>query len=140
MIATTQGELLLPLVLDGVSSSSQILNPPLQVYCCSLDRQIVPYAPAPQPTPNSAKVLPSKPSPPSLSCDLPIASQKDTRTCTQHQVSNYVSLHRLSPSFCCFASALSSIVVPSSLQLALTSPGWKLAMDEKIKALHDNHT
>lgn len=74
------------------------------------------------------------------SVDLPIAFCKGVRSCTQHPIDQVVSFSHLSPTLCSFVCALSFVSVPKSHTHALTSPGWKSAMDEKMLALSNNGT
>ncbi|KAK8936568.1 hypothetical protein KSP39_PZI012702 [Platanthera zijinensis] len=59
---------------------------------------------------------------------------------TAHPMANFVSLHRLSPHLQTFATSLSSVSVPNSVQEALQHPGWCAAMDEEMTALWENQT
>lgn len=72
--------------------------------------------------------------------DVPIATRKGVRSCTQHPISKFVSYSRLSPSHNVFVSKLASVSVPNNVQEALTDPEWKHAMLEEMKALHKNNT
>ncbi|KAK8954626.1 hypothetical protein KSP39_PZI001744 [Platanthera zijinensis] len=59
---------------------------------------------------------------------------------TAHPLANYVSLHRLAPPLYAFATSLSSISIPNSVQEALTHPGWRAAMEDEMRALWANQT
>ncbi|KAK8943380.1 hypothetical protein KSP40_PGU006061 [Platanthera guangdongensis] len=59
---------------------------------------------------------------------------------TAHPMANYVSLHRLSPPLLHFATSLSSVFVPKSVQEALQHPGWRAAMDEEMTVIWANQT
>ena len=69
--------------------------------------------------------------------DIPIALRKGTRTRSKHPypLSNFVSYSRLSPSHKAFVSSLSSVSIPNCVQEALSSPKWKSAMVEEMRAL-----
>ncbi|KAK8921120.1 hypothetical protein KSP39_PZI020446 [Platanthera zijinensis] len=62
------------------------------------------------------------------------------QTSTAHPLAHYVSLHRLSPPLHTFATSLSSVSVPNSVQEALQHPGWRAVMEEKMAALWTNRT
>ncbi|XP_025983399.1 uncharacterized protein [Glycine max] len=54
----------------------------------------------------------------------PIAIRKGTRsTCNPHPIYNFLSYHRLSPSYSSFVFSLSSITIPSTVREALNHPG-----------------
>ena len=72
--------------------------------------------------------------------DIPIATRKGVRSCTQHSISKFVSYGRLSPSHKAFVSNLASVSILNHVQDALTDPKWKHAMIEEMKALHKNST
>ena len=75
--------------------------------------------------------------------DLPIALRKEKRSCNMHPIypmSNYVSNHRLSMSFNAFTTNVSSIVVPKTIQEALSEPKWRVAVMEEMNALAKNQT
>ena len=75
--------------------------------------------------------------------DLPIAMRKAPYTCPlkyKNPISNYVSPHRLSPSYRAFANQLSSMSISHKLQDALNDPKWKAAIAEEMKALKKNST
>ena len=63
---------------------------------------------------------------PSSDSDWPIAIRKGTRsTRNPHPICNFLSYHRLSPSYSSFVFSLSSHSVPSNVHEALSHPGWK---------------
>ena len=73
--------------------------------------------------------------------DLPIRIRKGPRsTCNSHIVYNFLSNHRLSLPYFVFVSTLSSISIPTSTSEALSHPGWKQAMVEKMNVLSFNGT
>nr|KYP76032.1 Retrovirus-related Pol polyprotein from transposon TNT 1-94 [Cajanus cajan] len=87
-----------------------------------------------------ASVSSPTPAPPT-SVDLPIALRKGSRsTCNPHPIYNFLSYHRLSPTYYAFVSAISSITIPKTVQEALTHPGWRQAMIDEMTALDSNHT
>ncbi|KAK0585307.1 hypothetical protein LWI29_026584 [Acer saccharum] len=58
--------------------------------------------------------------------NLPIAVRKGTRSCTHHSIVDYVSYHKLSPSFKVFVSNLSSVEIPNDstdLPISMTTNG-----------------
>lgn len=69
-----------------------------------------------------------------------IALKKGVRTRIKHQMSNFISYHTLSPSFCNFSIALLSISIPRSVSEAILQPKWKYAIEDKMKALEKNKT
>jgi hypothetical protein len=90
---------------------------------------------APPPTSPPVAVLPNSPD------DQPIALRKGNRsTLNPHPIYNFLSYHRLSPSYCAFVSALSSVTIPKTVQEALSHPGWRQAMLDEMAALEANHT
>ncbi|XP_010245474.1 PREDICTED: phospholipase D zeta 1-like [Nelumbo nucifera] len=95
-------------------------------------------ASAPPPLQHPSTDPTTAPSPSNL--HLPIALRKGKRTCTSHPISDYVSTAHLSASHCKFISLLSSVPIPKTVQEALTSPGWRHAMEEELSALQHNHT
>jgi len=79
--------------------------------------------------------------PPERPIDLPIALRKDKRsTANPHPIYNFLSYHRLSPSYLAFVSALSTVSIPKTLHEALSHPGWKQAMIDEMIALESNQT
>ena len=66
--------------------------------------------------------------------DLPIALRKGKRTCT-YPISSFVSYNHLSPPSCSFITSLDSLTVPTTLQHALTHPGWRATMEDEMVAL-----
>ena len=66
-------------------------------------------------SPSSTVSLPSQDTAPHAPPDdlhLPIALCKETRLCTRHLISHYVSYDRLSPSFCALALSVASESIP----------------------------
>ena len=79
--------------------------------------------------------------PPEPSNDLPTALHKGKRsTVNPHPVYNFLSYHRLSPSYFAFVSALLSVSIPKTVHEALSHQGWKQAMIDEMVALESNHT
>ncbi|KAK2380773.1 putative mitochondrial protein [Trifolium repens] len=73
--------------------------------------------------------------------DLPIALHKGKRsTANPYPVYNFLSYHRLSPSYVAFVSALSSVSIPKTVHEALSHPRWKQAMIDEMIALESNQT
>jgi hypothetical protein len=72
--------------------------------------------------------------------DLPIALRRGKHTCTQHPIAHFLSYNHVSPCLHSFACTMSSISIPSSYKQALSSSGWKHAMDEEMSALYKNQT
>ena len=57
--------------------------------------------------------------------DWPIAIRKGIRSSRNpHPIYNFLSYHRLSPSYACFVSSLSSLTIPRNVHEALDHPGW----------------
>lgn len=54
--------------------------------------------------------------------NMPIARQKDVRTCTQHPISNFVSYHAISPYFQNYVVSLSLVTIPCKVFEALAQP------------------
>lgn len=72
---------------------------------------------------------------------MPIAIRKGTRsTCNPHPIYNFLSYHRLSPSYYSFVSSISSISIPKNVFEALNHPGWRQAMIDEMQALEHNDT
>ena len=58
--------------------------------------------------------------------DRPVAERKGTRsTRNPYPIYNFLSYHRLSPSYTAFVSSLSSVSTPKNLRVALTDPRWR---------------
>lgn len=72
--------------------------------------------------------------------NLPIATRKGVRTCTQHPIAKYSSCHRLSPSYLSFALNLASVEIPRNIEEARKQPEWRRAVMEEIKALEKTCT
>ncbi|XP_031278222.1 uncharacterized protein LOC116136688 [Pistacia vera] len=72
---------------------------------------------------------------------FPIAIRKGMRsTRNPHPIYNFLSCHRLYPSYYAFVSTLSSVYVPCNVHEGLSHPGWHQTMVEEMSALHHNHT
>lgn len=73
--------------------------------------------------------------------NLPIALRKGTRsTRNPYPIYNFLSYHRLSPSYHAFISNLSTVPIPKTVSEAMSHPGWRQAMIEEMTALHTNGT
>ena len=73
--------------------------------------------------------------------DRPVAERKGTRsTRNPYPIYNFLSYHRLSPSYTAFVSSLSSVSTPKNLREALTDPRWRQAMVDEMNALHSTGT
>ena len=58
--------------------------------------------------------------------DWPISIRKGTRsTRNPHPIYNFLSYHRLSPTYTSFVFSLSSLTIPSTVHEALDHPGWR---------------
>lgn len=90
-------------------------------------------------SPSVSGNLKNNPSP-NLDLDVPIAIRKGIRSCSQHPISKFVSYSNLSPSFHAFTTNLSSVVIPRSIEEALTVPKWKVVVLEEMHALKQNNT
>ncbi|RVW59877.1 Retrovirus-related Pol polyprotein from transposon TNT 1-94 [Vitis vinifera] len=66
--------------------------------------------------------------------------EPELSTKVKYPMSNYVSNHCLSESNKSFVNQLSIVVIPNSVQEALTDPRWKAAMNEEMKSLQKNET
>ena len=86
----------------------------------------------PAPDPENGKEIPDS--------DLPIALRKEKRACAKYPTSAYISYSNLSTSYTTFITNMSSVVVPSSIQEALSQPEWKKAVHEEMEALEKNQT
>ncbi|KAL5856722.1 hypothetical protein ACOSQ3_004180 [Xanthoceras sorbifolium] len=75
-----------------------------------------------------------------LDLDIPIAIRKGIRSCTQHPISKFISYSNLSTPFRAFTSNLSSIVIPRSIEKALTVSEWRTAVFDEMRALKQNNT
>ena len=94
----------------------------------------IPVTAGPVPDSSNATVL-------SPADQFPIAIRKGMRsTRNPHPIYNFLSYHRLYPSYYAFVSTLSSVSVPCNVHEALSHPGWRQAMVEEMSALHHNHT
>lgn len=75
--------------------------------------------------------------------DAPIALRKGTRECTKYPlypISNFVSYHKLSPTFRAFSASITEDEIPKSIHDALVILRWKEAVLEEMKALEKNKT
>ncbi|KAH9668313.1 hypothetical protein KPL70_021366 [Citrus sinensis] len=72
--------------------------------------------------------------------DLPIAIRKAIRTCTKHPISNFLTCTKLSSGFRAFIAKIDSVVVPKNIHEAFKDPKWEKAVQEEMRALHDNGT
>lgn len=72
--------------------------------------------------------------------DLPIASCKPKRACTQHDIAQYCACNHLRQTFSAFFSTLSVVYVLKPVENALSHSGWKASMDNEIVALIDRQT
>ena len=72
--------------------------------------------------------------------DLPIAIRKAVRTCTKHPISNFLTCTKLSYGFRAFIAKIDSVVVPKNIHEAFKDPKWEKAVQEEMRALHDNGT
>jgi len=71
----------------------------------------------------------------------PIAICKGTRsTRNPHPIYNFLSYHKVSPSYFSFISFVSSITIPKTVKEALDHPGWRQAMISEMQALEHNKT
>lgn len=86
--------------------------------------------------------LPSSPSvvPPADDPHLVVFRRGTRSTRNPYPIYNFLSYHRLSSTYCAFASTLSSVSLPKSLREALSHPGWCQAMVDEMTALHTNDT
>ncbi|PNY13664.1 receptor-like protein kinase [Trifolium pratense] len=118
-----------PEVLD--KSSSIQSPPPVNRYEITYERRVKPQDSAPAPSVSIPAPTP----------DLPIVIRKGNRsTRNPHPIYNFLSYHRLSPTYCAFVSALSSVSIPKTIQEALSHPGWKHAILDEMSALDSNGT
>ena len=85
---------------------------------------------------------------PTSTIELPIATRKGTRTCTQnskkatinHPISQYVSYKNLSQNHIAFTSKITHLFVPRNIEEALDDPNWKLEVLDELNALKKNET
>lgn len=75
---------------------------------------------------------------PSSYIDIPIAQRKGIRSCTKHQLSNFVSY--LSHSYYSFVSKLDTVSILNNVQETLEIPEWREAVSEEMRALEKNST
>ena len=109
-------------------NSPEVVSPPL-ITDQHRTRQI--ESPVPEASPRDSRS--SSTSPPLMdpstfsshsNSHWPIAIRKGTRsTCNPHPIYNFLSYHRLSPSYSSFVFSLSSITIPSTVREALNHPG-----------------
>ncbi|KAK8921170.1 hypothetical protein KSP39_PZI019934 [Platanthera zijinensis] len=126
-----------------LSSAPDVVRPIIPVPCSSSPP---PLDPAPvRPTPPVIRVYSRRSS--TLDAPLQSASPSDALppvalvpASTAHPMANYVSLHRLSPPLRHFATSLSSVSIPNSVQEARQHPGWRAAMEEEMTAIWANQT
>ncbi|RVW80715.1 hypothetical protein CK203_053977 [Vitis vinifera] len=71
----------------------------------------------------------------------PPGAGKGKCTTTRYPQAEHVSFDNLSPSFRSFAFSLSTIFVPKKpIRKVLANPGWRVVMEEQMKALCDRGT
>ena len=112
-------------------NSPEVASPPL-ITDQHRTRQIGSSVPEASPhDPHSSSTSPPlmDPSSPSTSphsdSHWPIAIRKGTRsTRNPHPIYNFLSYHRLSPSYGSFVFSLSYLTIPSTVREALDHPGW----------------
>ena len=122
-------------VLDTSSVPPATPPRPLQVHTRQPRTDIGPLA-------NSSPMAPSSTTPilPSPT-NLPIVVWKGTRSSRNpHPIYNFMTYHCLFSPYSVFASTLSFVSLPKTLDEALSHPGWKQAMVEKMDALHSTST
>ena len=94
----------------------------------------------PRDLPPGPPPLPPTPAPQD-DLDLPISlrmGKRSTRNPSPHYV--HLAYHRLSPSHYTCLSSLSSVSIPKTAGEALSHPGWRQAMLEEMRALHNSGT
>ena len=73
--------------------------------------------------------------------DPPIAIRKDTRSSRNpHPIYTFLSYHCLSSPYSAFISTLSSVSILHIVHEALSHPGWKHVIIEKMTTLHSTGT
>eukprot|EP00261_Vitis_vinifera_P034034 XP_019075277.1 PREDICTED: uncharacterized protein LOC100267868 isoform X5 [Vitis vinifera] len=70
--------------------------------------------------------------------DLPIALRKQSRSCTLHPISKFVSYNFLFAKCHAFTTNLDKIQIPKNIQEAFKIPEWKEVVMEEIRALEKN--
>ncbi|KAK3004985.1 hypothetical protein RJ639_017903 [Escallonia herrerae] len=75
-----------------------------------------------------------------LDLDLPIATIKGVRKCTQHPSSNFLSFEKLSSSHKSILAHLNTVAIPQTLSETLGKEEWKHAMRIEMEALEKNKT
>ncbi|XP_043816945.1 uncharacterized mitochondrial protein AtMg00820-like [Manihot esculenta] len=95
-------------------------------------------------TSSDSPPVPSSPTsvmPSTTEATPPLALRKGIRSSRNpHPIYNFVSYHRLSPSYYTFVSVVSAVSIPKTVREALDHPGWCNAMVEEMTALHNNGT
>ena len=90
---------------------------------------------------DSSPTPPASPTPVMPQPEAPIAIRKGIRSSRNpHPIYNFLSYHRLSPSYYVFVSNLSTVPIPKSVSEAHVHPGWQQAMVEEMTALNANNT
>ncbi|KAL2318681.1 hypothetical protein Fmac_032557 [Flemingia macrophylla] len=78
---------------------------------------------------------------PDPSLGWPIALRKGNHsTRNHHPIYNFLSYHRLSPSYFAFVSSLTTLTIPKDIHEALAHPGWREAMIVELQALEQSGT
>ena len=91
---------------------------------------------SPTPPASPTLVLPQLEEPtPSIAIRKGIRSSRNP-----HPIYNFLSYHRLSPSYYVFVSNLSTMPILKSVSEAQAHPGWQQAMVEEMTARHANST
>ena len=132
---------ILPLSIPPTPKPLQVYSrrssmPTLDVPLAGTDQINTPSdsSPTPPASPTPVMPQPEEPTP-------PIAIRKGIRSSRNpHPIYNFLSYHRLSPSYYVFVSNLSTVPIPKSVSEAQAYPGWQQAMVEEMTALHANST
>ena len=74
------------------------------------------------------------------SLDLSIALRKGTKSCTKHNIDNFVSYKNLSRRFRAFTASLGSTAIPKNIHVPFECPEWKTAIMEEMRSLEKNKT
>ena len=88
-----------------------------------------------------SSINPQVMNPATSNSDWPIVIRKGTRSSRNpHPIYNFLSYHRLSPSYSFFVFSLSSHFVPFNIHEALSHPRWRQVMIDEMQALEQSDT
>ena len=80
------------------------------------------------------------PIPPLSNPSTYLQSYKCNTLSTRYPIANFVSSHKLSPSYSHFCNSISTLKEPQFYYQAVSDRNWEVSMAVELKALEQNHT